>query len=76
LAQRKDASKQPNIVIRRKRYDVESGWGYVELDIDGETHRFKVYRNPRGRGFIVEYGGLYMPLSYLLPAKVEEIFSN
>ena len=65
MVQEKDTSKPPNIIIRRKRYDAESGWGYVELDIDGETHRFKVYRNPRGRGFIVEYCGLYMPLSSL-----------
>ena len=63
MAQEKTVSKRPNIVVRRRWYDDDYGQGYVELEVDGKLHRFMVYRNPKGRGFIVEYGGLRAPLS-------------
>ena len=54
-----------NITIKRKKYDVETGRGYIELEIDGEIHKFKVHHTPKRKGFIIEYRGVYIPLSKL-----------
>ncbi len=58
MAQEKTVSRRPNIVVRRRWYDDDYGQGIVELEVDGRLHRFRVYRNPKGKGFIIEHNGL------------------
>jgi len=65
VTQEKPSSKQFNIVIKRRRFDVESGSGYLDVEINGTAYTFRIYRNPKGKGVIVEFDGLYESLSRL-----------
>jgi len=55
----------PNISVKRRRYDVESNSGYLEVEVNGSAYTLKIYRSPRGKGVIVELDGLYETLSRL-----------
>ena len=65
MAQERVVSEEPKIVVKRKLFDVESGSGYIEVDVAGTSHKFRVFRNPKGRGYVVESEGLYESLSML-----------
>ena len=54
-----------NINVKRRKYDVESGDGYLEIEINGSTYMFRIHRNPKGKGIIVEFDGIYESLSRL-----------
>jgi len=67
VARGEDSVEQANIsiIVRRKRYDVSRGSGFVDLEIEGKLHRFRIYQNPQRRGIIIEYNGIYDSLSNL-----------
>jgi len=60
-----DTAKEVKITVRRKRFDVIEKRGYIDLEIGGKLHRFRIYANRHGRGYIVEYNGFLDRLSNL-----------
>ena len=65
MTQVNNSVEQPNISVKRKKFDPESGSGYLEVIVNGSLYTFKVYRKRQGKGLIVEFDGLYEVLSRL-----------